>query len=206
MSTRDEFSPKTKRYLSARASWLCSFRGCRKPTVGPSEESSHAVSSIGKAAHISGAAPGTGSRRYDASMSSADRSHIDNAIWLCADHADLIDRDEVTYTVSLLLMMKREHETACAKALAAGKGVELNRGLLAIGPDIVLMGEIRSVSAEHWNLHLEHFFLGDIHTMISYIDKFGESGIESRYVLSSELGDGRVLVGAPVLSKTVGEL
>jgi hypothetical protein len=53
---------------------------------------------IGKAAHICGAAPGPGSRRYDSSMTAEERAHIDNAIWLCADHADLIDRDEVTYS------------------------------------------------------------------------------------------------------------
>ena len=39
-----------------RASWHCSFTGCAKPTVGPSEESSEAVTMIGKAAHICGAA------------------------------------------------------------------------------------------------------------------------------------------------------
>jgi hypothetical protein len=99
MSNRDEFSPKTRQALAARASWHCAFAGCQKPTVGPSEESSEAVAKIGKAAHICGAAPGPGSRRYDTAMTPAERASINNAIWLCADHADLIDRDEVTYTV-----------------------------------------------------------------------------------------------------------
>jgi len=51
MSSRDDFSPSTKRYVAARASWLCAFTGCRKPTVGPSEESSHAVSQIKSSSH-----------------------------------------------------------------------------------------------------------------------------------------------------------
>jgi hypothetical protein len=64
MSNRDEFSLKTKTAVAARAGYRCSFTGCGKTTVGPSEESSEAVTMIGKASHISGAAPGRGSRRY----------------------------------------------------------------------------------------------------------------------------------------------
>jgi hypothetical protein len=64
MSNRDEFPESVKKAVAARASWHCSFPGCAKPTVGPSEESRDGVIMIGKAAHISGAAPGKGSRRY----------------------------------------------------------------------------------------------------------------------------------------------
>ena len=63
MSSRDEFPESTKKAVAARASWHCSFSGCAKPTVGPSEESPDGVIMLGKAAHISGAAPGKGSRR-----------------------------------------------------------------------------------------------------------------------------------------------
>jgi hypothetical protein len=55
----------------------------------------------GNAAHIHGAAPGPGSRRYLESMTPEERSDISNAIWLCAYHADLIDKDEVTYTADV---------------------------------------------------------------------------------------------------------
>src|ERR1035441_10378753 len=64
MSNRDDFSKKTKNAVAARAGWHCSFTGCGKSTVGPSEESSDAVTMIGKAAHICGAVPGPGSRQY----------------------------------------------------------------------------------------------------------------------------------------------
>src|SRR5580692_10273898 len=121
MSNRDDFSKKTRIAAAMRASWRCSFTGCGKPTVGPSEESSEAITVIGKAAHICGAAPGPGSRRYDASMTPEQRKSIDNAIWLCADHADLVDDDEVTYTVEALRAMKREHEAACSRNLRLGK-------------------------------------------------------------------------------------
>lgn len=99
MSSRDEFSPRTRRAVALRAGYLCSFRGCQQPTAGPSQESPVAVTVTGRAAHIHGAAPGPGSRRYLASMSPEERSDISNAIWLCTYHADLIDQDEVLFVI-----------------------------------------------------------------------------------------------------------
>jgi hypothetical protein len=43
-------------------------------------------------------------------MTNEERKDITNAIWLCATHADLIDRDEVTYAADALRAMKNEHE------------------------------------------------------------------------------------------------
>jgi hypothetical protein len=63
---------------------------------------------IGVAAHICAAAPG--GPRYDASMSAEQRSAIENAIWLCAKHATLVDRDVVRFTSDLLRFWKSEHE------------------------------------------------------------------------------------------------
>jgi hypothetical protein len=96
MGNRDEFPENVKKAVAARAGWHCSFRGCPKSTIGPSVESPEAVMMVGKACHISGAAPGKGSRRYDPLMQPEERRNITNAIWLCAYHADVIDRDEVT--------------------------------------------------------------------------------------------------------------
>jgi hypothetical protein len=200
MSNRDEFSDKTKKAVAARAGWHCSFTGCPKLTVGPSEESSDAVTIIGKAAHICGAAPGRGSRRYLASMTPDERAGIDNAIWLCADHADLIDRDEVTYSIEKLRAMKRAHETVCAQAVRSGSSPDLGAGLLAIGPDIVCTGDIPNIAAASWTLRLKHFVVGDVHNLISFIDGFAKAAPEDKYVLSNELGDGRVLSQAPSLT------
>lgn len=82
MSNRDEFSPKTRQAVALRANQHCSFRGCPQATSGPSDESPEAVNMIGKAAHIHAAAPG--GRRYLASLTTAERIHISNAIWLWA--------------------------------------------------------------------------------------------------------------------------
>jgi hypothetical protein len=199
MSNRDEFPEKTKKAVAARASWHCSFTGCGKPTVGPSEESSHAVTMIGKAAHICGAAPT--SRRYDPSMTPEERAHIDNAIWLCADHADLIDKDEVTYPVETLHSMKCEQEASCARSVRLGKSHDLGAGLLAIGPDIICTGDIQNVSVASWTLRLKHFLASDVHKLVSFIDGFANAAPDDRYILSNELGDGRVLSEAPSLTK-----
>jgi hypothetical protein len=72
VSNRDEFAPKTKRALALGAGYTCSFRGCHRPTSGPSEEAPDAVSMTGKAAHIHAAAPG--GPRYLAAMT-CDRQH-----------------------------------------------------------------------------------------------------------------------------------
>jgi hypothetical protein len=201
MSNRDEFSEKTKRAVAARAGWRCSLTGCLKLTVGPSEESSDAITNIGEAAHICGAASGRGSRRYIASMTPEERASIDNAIWLCRDHAALIDRDEVTYTAEKLREMKREHEAACARAVRIGSSADFATGLLAVGPDVVCTGDLTHIDAGSWTLRLRHFLIGDIHRIISFIDGFAGEAPENRYILSNELGDGRVLIAAPSLMK-----
>lgn len=174
MSNRDELCDKTKKAVALRAGYRCSFAGCGKSTIGPSDESSEAVTMIGKAAHISAAAPGRGSRRYMTTMTPEQRMRIENAIWLCADHADLIDRDEVTYTIETLQEMKRAHEAFQAKAVRTGTNHDLGAGLLAIGPDVVCMGDIENVSAATWMLRLKHFVIGDVHTLIAFIDGFSK--------------------------------
>jgi len=199
VSNRDDFSKKVRQAVAARAGWHCSM--CQKLTVGPSEEAPDATTNIGKAAHIAAAASGAGARRYDSSMTPEERAGIGNAIWLCSDHADLIDRDEVTYPVVQLHAIKRDHEQSIACAVRTGARADLVTGLLAIGRDVVCTGELASVSAENWTLRLAHFLIGDMHTVISFIDGFAAATPEGRYVLSNELGDGRVLSAAPTLRK-----
>ncbi len=139
-TNRDEFPAKTKQALALRASYRCSFADCPQITVGPSDESPKAVTVIGKAAHIRAAAPG--GRRYLESMTSKERSDISNGIWLCTNHADLIDRDDVTYTADVLRVMKREHQASCAARLRnAIIASDVIPDLIAIGPEIICAGE-----------------------------------------------------------------
>jgi len=202
MTNRDEFSPKTKVAVALRANQHCAFRGCPQATSGPSDESPEAVNMTGVAAHIHGAASGRGSRRYLASMTPDQRSDISNAIWLCTYHADLIDGDEVTYTADAIRAMKREHE---ANVAAGQRSTRLTgrsgRDLIAIGPDIVFVGELLGVESALWSFHLQSFVDGDVHTLIAFIDRYEQTAAISRYVLVESLGDGRVLNGAPSVTK-----
>jgi len=105
--SRDEFSEKTKRILSNRVAHFCSNPECRVLTIGPASCPEKSAS-VGKAAHICAAA--AGGPRYDSNMTSAERSSINNAIWLCSSCADLIDKDPDQYPVELLKQWKYDSE------------------------------------------------------------------------------------------------
>ena len=158
-----------------------------------------AVNMVGVAAHIHAAASGPGARRYLATMTPEERSHIDNAIWLCATHATMIDRDETTYTADMLRAMKREHE-ANSKATLAASGTA-SGDLIAIGPNVVFVGEFLGTDGGTWSVRLHHFVEGDEHALISFIEQFPQSAAIARYLLVNSLGDGRVLSGAPTMHK-----
>jgi hypothetical protein len=51
MNNRDDFPGKVKQAVAARAGWHCSFAGCGKLTIGPSDEAPSAITNIGEAAH-----------------------------------------------------------------------------------------------------------------------------------------------------------
>ena len=76
---------------------------------------------IGKAAHISAAAPG--GPRFDPSLTPEQRRHYDNGIWMCSNHASLIDEDWLSYSVAELREMKRLAEERAAEALRRGAAV-----------------------------------------------------------------------------------
>ncbi|MNQ26879.1 recombination protein F [compost metagenome] len=122
---RDNFPEKTKRQLAQRAGYLCSI--CNAITVGPSDEKNDSISLTGQAAHISAASEGTGSRRYDSTLTSAERSSIENGIWLCNNHAILIDRDQETFTTPYLKFIKETHEK---KIKLKQSGINVDKGLI----------------------------------------------------------------------------
>jgi len=114
-NNRDDFSQKTKNSLQRRAGNRCSNPECRVPTDAPSEEGPDKVNSIGEAAHITAAAPGIGARRYNPALKPEERRSIHNGIWLCANCADKIDKDDETYTVALLHEWKKKAEESATR-------------------------------------------------------------------------------------------
>jgi len=126
--SRDDFSANTRRLLASRAAFLCSNPSCRVITIGPSQESTDKVATVGVAAHIAGAAPK--GPRYDGSMTSEYRASSDNGIWLCATHATLIDRDVSRFPVETLRAWKAQHE----------RYVEQNIGQAIISDSVPALG------------------------------------------------------------------
>ena len=104
----NEFTQVTKELLARRAGYKCSFPGCSKTTVGPAEDATK-YARIGVAAHIISASPEKGPRA-DPAVSSEYRKSLENGIWLCHVHADLIDSDESRFTAARLSRMKKDHE------------------------------------------------------------------------------------------------
>jgi hypothetical protein len=200
---RDDFPKPTRQAVALRAGYRCSFDGCDQLTVGPSEESEFAVCTIGVAAHVSAAA--SGGRRYDPGMSSDERMHINNAIWLCANHATLVDRDDVTYTVERLKEMKRRHEVRIASILGSPSAQPHadSSDLIALGPDLVCLGEIVSGSGNDLEIRILHYVRGEFPMVVAFCERFDELKPLDRHILLAELGDGRVLAAAPSWRKTI---
>lgn len=105
---RDNFTEKTKKILGQRVGFKCSNPDCRKLTKGPHTDPDKSIN-IGVAAHITAASKN--GPRYDSSLSSIERSSIDNGIWLCEDCAKLIDSDEKRYTCELIRTWKSTAES-----------------------------------------------------------------------------------------------
>jgi len=118
--SRDDFSEKTKRHLAERVAYRCSNPTCRKQTTGPHSVDEKSVR-IGRAAHIHAAAPG--GPRYSLDQSPTERSSIKNAIWLCANCADLIDKDPPSYQADLLSNWKYKAEAAALQELESSSHV-----------------------------------------------------------------------------------
>lgn len=199
-SNRDEFPPKVRQAVALRAQYRCSFPDCPQITVGPSEESSEAVARIGVAAHIHAASPG--GKRYLAHMTSEERAHINNAIWMCWSHSVLIDQDESTYTAETLRAWKQEHESRIAAELRGTSTrpseFPLPLDLIAIGPDMIATGDLIGATGTSWRLRLEHFVSGDLHSLVRFGEVFERLKPADRYVLINSIGDGRVLARPPL--------
>ncbi|MEX2168133.1 MAG: hypothetical protein WD851_02395 [Pirellulales bacterium] len=105
--TRDEFSKPIKQKIAERAGYFCSLPGCRSLTVGPHSDPNESLRT-GRAAHIRAAS--VGGPRYDSQQTHEERRNIENAIWVCAECSDRIDKDVSLYTAERLVEIKQRHE------------------------------------------------------------------------------------------------
>jgi len=192
VANRDEFSAPIRSALALRAGYRCSI--CDQATVGPSDESPAATSNIGTAAHICAAAPG--GPRYDPLMTPNERAAIDNGVWLCANHGRLIDTDVIAYAVEVLKRHKANHEARCRQALTGSSAsAQESKHLIALGPDIVAVGDLSRAEGDSWDIEIEHFVIGNFGELVAMSGRLASMPEYDRYVLVNGLGEGRSLVG-----------
>src|SRR5438067_8942605 len=92
---REDFPKDVKIAVAARVGYRCSRPSCRALTTGPQVNPSKALN-VGVAAHIIAASPG--GPRYDPEITSEERQHANNAIWLCQNCGKLVDNDQIRFT------------------------------------------------------------------------------------------------------------
>jgi hypothetical protein len=115
-NNRDDFNPRIIENLAKRASYICSNPDCRSLTLCPSETDSEKYIYVGRAAHITAAS--ADGPRYDSSLTTEQRSSIENGIFLCSNCADMIDKNKgLDFPVDLLKKWKKEHEKWVSKNL-----------------------------------------------------------------------------------------
>ena len=109
---RMEFSEKTKLTVASRSGFHCSIPECRRSTIGPGADPSAVVNS-GVAAHIHSASPG--GPRGQGRLTESELADAENAIWLCSDHARIVDtQDGAGYSPATLISFKHLNEARAA--------------------------------------------------------------------------------------------
>lgn len=141
MSKRDDFTKATIDILAKRVGYLCSNPDCRKHTIGPNDNPEKSTT-IGIAAHITAASPD--GPRYNVMFSTAQRTHIDNGIWLCSNCATLIDKDEAKFTVAVLNQWKKDAENELLEHLLGKRQKTPDKKLPFLEADLIWNGASRS--------------------------------------------------------------
>lgn len=178
--SRIEFSAPVKRALAERAGFRCSFPECNAPTIGPSEEAPTAVNRSGTACHIYAASDGRGARRVPQGMEDEDRGSIDNGIWMCARHGDLIDGDEERYPAEMLIAWRALAESKAKLRQETGREIAFH-SLTSAGVRLVRQ-EIR-----FYGLGAENQMIGDALLYSCAYDLWGRQNTQAVRDLLIEL-------------------
>lgn len=118
--SRDDFSAKVLDELAKRVAFHCSAPSCKTATIGPSDSRVGRVTNVGVGAHITAAAKG--GPRYNEKLSREQRAAYENGIWLCGNHAKLIDDNEDRFPEKLLQSWKRNAERNARLQVARATG------------------------------------------------------------------------------------
>jgi hypothetical protein len=109
MNKRDNFPSEVIRLTKIKAAYICSNPKCRILTIAPSLNDDMEIQYCGKVAHISAAS--AKGPRYEKGMTIEERKSISNAIFLCSNCADLIDKNDGNdYEIAELKKWKEIHQ------------------------------------------------------------------------------------------------
>lgn len=118
-----DFPKSVAAVIAKRAAFKCTFPGCQNSTIGPGAGNDQ-IAATGSACHIFSARDG--GPRGTGGLTFQERQHPDNGIWLCAIHAQRIDKNNgIEFPFALLKAYKRLHEEKLRR--------EANEGRSAVG-------------------------------------------------------------------------
>ena len=179
--------------LAQRVAYRCSFPGCKRITIGPGHLNQEDVIKIGEAAHIYSAAPN--GPRNNPNLSTEERTSIKNGIWMCKNHARIIDVDEINYSAETLLQWKMLSEKYVYDKLETLEKEEENMPytLIMMGVNIIFKAEWIYVEDEMWEFKMLSFIEGSIPSFREFINRFTTLPEHERYVIIESQGDGRVV-------------
>lgn len=103
---------KDQKILWGRAAAMCSF--CRAKLTF--DDGNNDPATVGTMCHIVGEKEG--SARFYSNLSTDERNSYSNLVLMCSHHHDIIDKDEKTYTIEKLHILKNEHENWVNENLA----------------------------------------------------------------------------------------
>lgn len=153
----------------------------------------------GKAAHITAAA--RGGPRYDVNLTEAQRRAEENGIWLCAVHADVVDKDERNYSVESLKLFKRLAEEQAYAEITQFRGTLATRPevvtLVEVGPDLIFRGLWLGAERSKWRFQIDNWIMGDLGKLTDFIARFDLLPRTAQFIAVESQGDGRELTQAP---------
>ena len=190
-NNRDDFTKNDKRIMAERVSWKCSFPGCGRNTVGPNSDDPTKKINNGIAAHIHAAA--SGGPRYNPKMTSDERKHISNGIWMCRDHGSLIDADYTEYSASTLHDWKEQAEKRAADSLKLPTQENSNKDatLIQLGNGIIYYAHWNAIHYQEWIFELIAPLIGSADSLNHYVLEFSSLPETETYVVIESQGDAR---------------
>lgn len=190
MRDRDDFTKPIKRKLADRVAWRCSFPGCGRITIGPGHKNSSDVINLGEAAHIHAASKN--GPRPNPELSSEDIKSIDNGIWMCRQHAKIIDSDYTQYSATTLRQWKAQAEEYTYQQIKElARPINIPLTLVSLGRNIIFDGIWNSVNNNKWGFEIWDFVIGDI----ELLKEFSVEADADKYIIIESQGDGRLLEG-----------